>query len=192
MIYRILVSITLFASTQIASNELLAQDKKGSWLKKSVDKEAGKAVQKKETADSDSLNILLNYLKPDSIAPAKTDNSVVQTLQKTGKVTVIADYGVELLNDSLARNPEPIKGFRIQIFFGTLDQSKTARANFIRNHPDIPCNIEQITPSFSVRAGNFRNQHEAHKVLNQLKADYPSAIVVSDEIDLPVLPPREN
>lgn len=192
MIYRILVSITLFASTQIASNELLAQDKKGSWLKKSVDKEAGKAVQKKETTDSDSLNILLNYLKPDSIAPAKTDNSVVQTLQKTGKVTVIADYGVELLNDSLARNPEPIKGFRIQIFFGTLDQSKTARANFIRNHPDIPCNIEQITPSFSVRAGNFRNQHEAHKVLNQLKADYPSAIVVSDEIDLPVLPPREN
>ncbi len=190
MIYRIFISVALIALTQSATNELLAQDKKGSWLKKSVDKEAVKEENTKDTSDSDSLNILLNYLKPDSITPSKTENSTYQTQQKTGKVTVIADYGVELLNDSLARNPEPIKGYRIQIFFGTLDQSKSARANFIRNHPDIPCNIEQITPSFSVRAGNFRNQHEAHKVLNQLKLEYPSAIVVSDEIDLPALPER--
>lgn len=184
----IFISALVIVTSQLSVIQLFAQEEKSNWLKKHADKNAKSENSDQDEASSDSLKILLDdYLKPEKeVQNSETAPDTV--LPQQGSVTIITDYGIDLLNDSLIQSPPPIPGFRIQVFFGSLDQAKSARANFIRNHSDIACNIQQITPSFSVRAGNFRNQQEAYKVLLALKPEYPGAIIVSDNIDLPELP----
>jgi hypothetical protein len=178
----------LLVLSQLTVFQIFAQEEKGTWLKKHADKNTKTENPEVDQASSDSLKILLDdYLKPEK-EEQHSEIMADSVTPSTGQVTIITDYGIELLNDSLIQSPPPIPGYRIQVFFGSLDQAKSARANFIRNHSDIACNIEQITPSFSVRAGNFRNQQEAYKVLLALKPEYPGAIIVSDNIDLPELP----
>lgn len=180
--------LVLCLTVQLFVFQSFGQDDKNNWLKKQPKESGDTGKNVSGSSSSDSLKILLDdYLKPEK-SIAESENTKDSIVPSTGKVEVIADYGIDLLNDSLIQSPPPIPGYRIQIFFGSLEQAKSARANFIRNHFDIACNIEQITPSFSVRAGNFRNQQEAYKTLIALKPEYPAAIIVSDNIDLPELP----
>lgn len=88
--------------------------------------------------------------------------------------------------DSLHRaDPPKLDGYRVQIYFGDLSEARSRRSAFLSAHKELPCYMVQNPPNFAVQVGDFRDQLEAYRHLQQLKAAYPGAIVVSSEIEMP-------
>ena len=81
-----------------------------------------------------------------------------------------------------------VQGYRVQIFFGSSKSAKrlanNARVKFISTHSDIKAHINYKAPYFKVRVGDYREQSDAIKLLNQIKVEYPEAFVVKDIIDI--------
>jgi len=83
---------------------------------------------------------------------------------------------------------EGVHGYRIQIFFGSSKSAQRlateARAKFISTHKDIKAHIEYKAPYFKVRVGDFREQSDALKLLQEIAIEYPEAFVVKDIIEV--------
>ncbi|WP_297091883.1 SPOR domain-containing protein [uncultured Draconibacterium sp.] len=90
---------------------------------------------------------------------------------------------------------EGMSGYRVEIFFSSaLDAKKQAldtKTEFLTNYPDFPVHIKFIAPNFRVRVGDFRTKNEALKLYKQVQKDYPSAFIVPDVIEFPLLKPNQ-
>ena len=80
-------------------------------------------------------------------------------------------------------------GYRVLIFF---DQSKSvsesAKARFLSIYPEHKAYVDYMAPNYRVRVGNFRTKLEAEALKAELLANFPTAIVIADKIQLPKLP----
>ena len=93
---------------------------------------------------------------------------------------------------SLAANPlRAIQGYRVRIFF---DNRQTARAEsdamlqrFSVLHYDIPAYRSYVNPYFKVTVGDFRTKSEAMQLLVRIRDEYPSAFIVKENINFPVV-----
>ncbi len=84
-----------------------------------------------------------------------------------------------------------INGFRVRIFF---DNKQTARQEseavlkrFESLHRDIKAYRTYANPYFKVTVGDFRTKSEAMEVLSLIKTEFPSAFVVKENIEYPVV-----
>ena len=84
-----------------------------------------------------------------------------------------------------------INGFRVRIFF---DNKQTARQEseavlkrFESLHRDIKAYRTYANPYFKVTVGDFRTKSEAMEVLSRIKTEFPSAFVVKENIEYPVV-----
>lgn len=169
----------------LISGQVQAQE--DGWLKKLFKKDSSENKKQQESS-ADSLNFLLDeYLKEADSTSTDSLTEPIEAFTPTGHgdVNVIQSQALIALNDSLKENPAPLRGYRIQIFFGKIDEAKEQRANFISAHPDAACAIDHIPPNFSVVIGNYTDKLEAYRELKALKKEYPSAIVVPSQIDIP-------
>lgn len=91
--------------------------------------------------------------------------------------------------DSLSKvQPNPLQGFRVQIYFGDLQQARAIRAGFRRDHPGTDCQLMAIDPNYAVTVGNYRDRWAAEKALrDDILVNWPRALVVPCEIDFPRL-----
>lgn len=91
--------------------------------------------------------------------------------------------------DSLSKvQPNPLQGFRVQIYFGDLQQARAIRAGFRRDHPGADCQLMAIDPNYAVTVGNYRDRWTAEKALrDDILVNWPRALVVPCEIDFPRL-----
>ena len=91
--------------------------------------------------------------------------------------------------DSLDKaNPRPVQGHRIQIYFGNLQEARSIRAEFRRNHPDTPCQLMPIDPNYAVTVGNYRDVWSARRALEEgTVGAWKHALVIPSNIDLPAL-----
>ncbi len=89
---------------------------------------------------------------------------------------------------------EGMEGYRVEIFFSSnldaKDQALKIKTNFLSEYPDYAVHIKFIAPNFRVRAGDFRTKSEAWKLFKQVQKEYPTAFVVPDIINFPLL--KEN
>jgi hypothetical protein len=130
--------------------------------------------------------------------PSKTDSvSLVKKeldySQSDGVVTLHQDERLEKI-EKFVRAGEGslegvlIDGFRVLIYF---DQDKTKseqqKAHFMNMYNEHSTYIDYLAPNYRVRVGNFRTKLEAEKLKQDIIAVFPTAIVVSDKIQLPVL-----
>ncbi len=76
-----------------------------------------------------------------------------------------------------------IKGYRIQVFLGSYAEAKNFRAKFLTNGIPIPAYIQQNTPDYVVKVGDFRNLLEANRYFSEIKQQYPGAFIVADKIE---------
>lgn len=76
-----------------------------------------------------------------------------------------------------------IKGYRIQVFLGSYSEAKNFRAKFLTTGIPIPAYIQQNTPDYVVKVGDFRNLLEANKYFSEIKQQYPGAFIVADKIE---------
>ena len=79
-------------------------------------------------------------------------------------------------------------GYRLQIFY---DQEKSSvnqkKADYLARYKEQPAYINYKAPNFRLRVGDFRTRLQAESFMNEIKVDWPDAIVVEDDIELPRL-----
>lgn len=107
-----------------------------------------------------------------------------------GSVNLNADYR---LNELLSRYKEvnegkQIQGYRVQLYSGDRKGAFDLKANFIKQFPELPCNVVYESPDFKVQIGNYRTQMEAECGLHEIRPVFKAAFVVPALIDLPELP----
>ena len=89
---------------------------------------------------------------------------------------------------------EGMEGYRVEIFFSSTpdakEQALKIKVNFLSEYPDYAVHIKFIAPNFRVRVGDFRTKDEAWKLYKQVQKEYPTAFVVPDIINFPLL--KEN
>lgn len=90
------------------------------------------------------------------------------------------------------RGRDELQGYRIQIFLGSATEAKSVRQKALSLQMGLPVQIVQNIPNYAVRVGDFRSALEAHKYLSQVRAHYPAAFVVTDQINPPRLPKRNG
>lgn len=112
---------------------------------------------------------------------------------KPGQVILHVDDRVGKIGEFVRSGEESIDGvkidgFRVLIFF---DMSKTVaeqqKAYFITMYPEHKAYVDYMAPNYRVRVGNFRTELEAEKLKQEVIGFFPTAIVVADKIQLPVL-----
>lgn len=146
---------------------------------------------RKDTVDEQSLPATSPVVTPEVAAPALPPEEFPKghdTLKTTGTEGLVVRNEPQLLAvlDSLYReNPPELNGFRIQVFFGSLQQAREVRKTFMEVNQETPCYLIQNPPSFAVQIGNYRTQLDAHREAREYKAVYQSAIVVPARIETP-------
>ena len=151
------------------------------WWKSLFKNETIEEIDSVKTEDIDSKIDIPSEKSKDTTCVTKP------IIHEPGLVTINTPYSLDTLNVSLIKNPEPIKGFRIQIFFGDLHEAKNQRSKFMGAFKKDKCYLVQNVPNYAVRVGDYRSELEAHKKLHALKSRYPSAYIVPDEIEFPEL-----
>ncbi len=80
-------------------------------------------------------------------------------------------------------------GFRVLIFFDqNKSESESQKARFLSLYPEHKAYVDYLAPNYRVRVGNFRTKLEAEALKAEIIDIFPTAIVISDKIQLPNLP----
>ncbi|MFZ6051872.1 SPOR domain-containing protein [Halocola ammonii] len=167
-------------------NNLQAQDDDPWWKKLFKSDDTENTDQQQGDQPEEKESVLDNYkLGEEETADATLPRSLKR---EPGNINYKKDSRIDSLNQRMINDPAELRGFRVQIFFGSLDQAREARAEYIKLERDDDCYLEQSPPNFGVRVGDFRTKEEAYEVLVELKKIYPSAYIVPDKIELPKLP----
>ena len=84
-----------------------------------------------------------------------------------------------------------MNGYRVRIFF---DNKQTARVEseetlkrFESMYHDVKAYRTYANPYFKVTVGDFRTKSEAMELLSRIKREFPSAFVVKENIEFPVV-----
>ena len=86
----------------------------------------------------------------------------------------------------LKQQVESIPGFRIHIYGGTgrqqaLDMKRRALGAF----PEITSYLDYLSPNYVVRIGDFIDRDEAVLALREVRATFPGAFLVTDQVKVP-------
>jgi hypothetical protein len=94
-----------------------------------------------------------------------------------------------------ANSKRTMSGYRVRIFF---DNKQSARVEsegtlkkFESMYHDIKAYRTYANPYFKVTVGDFRTKSEAMELLSRIKREFPSAFVVKENIEFPVVD-RDN
>lgn len=84
-----------------------------------------------------------------------------------------------------------IKGYRVRIYFDNKQVSRNASMgvynSFRSRWHDIPAYRSYVNPYFKVTVGDFRTKSEAMRFLEEIRGAFPSAFVVKENIQYPVV-----
>jgi hypothetical protein len=112
---------------------------------------------------------------------AQTKTSVTYT--QNSKITTLLNRHIEE-----CRVKQTTSGYRVQLHFGNdRNKARDVKSKFLNLHQNDAAYESYQQPNFRVRVGDFRTRIEAQKFLKEIKNDFPSAFVVTDEIKFPKL-----
>ncbi len=84
-----------------------------------------------------------------------------------------------------------VSGYRVRIFFdnkqSARNESETTLKKFNTLFPDVMAYRIYVNPYFKVTVGDFRTKSEAMSLLARIKGEFPSAFVVKENIEYPVV-----
>lgn len=94
---------------------------------------------------------------------------------------------------SQANKERTFDGYRVRIFFkeSARAESEDIQKAFAARYPGIPAYRSYANPYFKVTVGDFRTKSEAMQLLSRIITDYPTAFVVKEAINYPVVD-KEN
>ena len=112
--------------------------------------------------------------------------SPVQDTLKPGHVVFNVPQSISAIEQN-SRGINNLEGYRIQIFFGPLEQAKAKRQEFMAKGFVHQAYLEQNVPDFSLRIGDFLTETDAKNELKNFKTSYPNAFIVRGHIEPPNL-----
>jgi len=133
-------------------------------------------------SQNDTLRKALNQLSKPSTAI--DTNSTNPHLTGVGNVNVVADSAIINLEKGTRRFRDT-KGYRVQIFLGTVDQAKAERNKYLSLGLPYSCYSKQIVPEQALQIGDFINRMEMEKNLEIIRKHYPKAFGVVELIEPP-------
>jgi hypothetical protein len=103
-----------------------------------------------------------------------------------------SDIVEQSMRKHIEANPaRTLSGYRVRIFF---DNKQTARNEseqtvdrFRAMYQDIAVYRTYTNPYFKVTVGDFRTKSEAMELLSRIRSEFPSAFVVKESIEYPVV-----
>jgi hypothetical protein len=132
----------------------------------------------------------ISLIKKDTVVKTSFD---LNYSNKDGVVNISGDTRINSLIEynstpQNGQNTVKMAGYRLQIFY---DQEKNSvnqkRADYLARYKNEPAYINYKAPNFRLRVGDFRTRLQAENFMNEIKVDWPDAIVVEDDIELPSL-----
>ena len=115
-----------------------------------------------------------------------------------GNVTVIQS---ERIRNGMSRHieenkTEKISGYRVRIYFDNKQNSRgaseEAQRRFQASHPGIMAYRSFTSPFFKVTVGDFRTRSEAIQLMQQISGEYPTAFIVKETINYPVVDKKDS
>ena len=96
------------------------------------------------------------------------------------------------MNSKIERNKtRKMTGYRVRIFFdnkqSARNESEAAMNRFKAAYPGYGAYRSFASPYFKVTVGDFRTKSEAMQLMQSLKGDFPSAFVVKENINYPIV-----
>lgn len=119
--------------------------------------------------------------------------SYSQTVVDSGNIEFVQEFKIkELVNKHIEINSKAtINGYRIKIHFGAdKNQAYEVKKKFSEKFPNVPAYAKYDQPNFNIRVGDFRTKLEAYKFLKEVQVEFPSAFLVQDDIEFPLLEVR--
>ena len=99
-----------------------------------------------------------------------------------GNVTILADSSLIKLERGSRRFKE-MKGYRVQIFLGPLEEAKAERNKYLSLGLPYSAYMKQIVPEHALQIGDFATRLELDKCLKELEEYYPKAFAVVEVIE---------
>jgi len=97
-------------------------------------------------------------------------------------VTILADSSIIKLERNM-RKFKQVKGYRVQIFLGPLEEAKAERNKYLSLGLPYSAYMKQIVPEHALQIGDFATRMELDQCLDELKEYYPKAFAVVDVIE---------
>ena len=100
---------------------------------------------------------------------------------QTKKSNIEQDEKIEKLLVEKRKNNSAITindKFKIQIFFGNIEDSKKTLIAFKKDFSQTDGTIIFSNPSYKVWVGSFKSKIEAEKAIITIKKKYPSAVII--------------
>lgn len=91
---------------------------------------------------------------------------------------------------------EKISGYRVRIYFDNKQNSRgaseEAQRRFQASHPGIMAYRSFSSPFFKVTVGDFRTRSEAIQLMQQISGEFPTAFIVKETINYPVVDKKDS
>lgn len=100
---------------------------------------------------------------------------------QTKKSNIEQDEKIEKLLLEKRKNNSAITindKFKIQIFFGSIEESKKALISFKKDFPNSDGTIIFSNPSYKVWIGSYKSKIEAEKALLSIKKRYTTSVII--------------
>jgi len=139
----------------------------------------------------------LIYRPAASVDEALAGKNIFNENARSGKVNVRQSAEIEAaMNGHFETNRKRlISGYRVRIFFDNKQSargaSEEALARFTAMYHDVRAYRSYVNPYFKVTVGDYRTKSEAMELLQRIKANFPSAFIVKENINYPVVD-KEN
>jgi len=112
-----------------------------------------------------------------SLSAFSQDNSNLEIL-KSSKIDSI------LINKKAYNSTHPIKGYRIQLYYGNEKLAYKFKYSFEKSFPNQKVTIEFDNPDWKTMVGNFRTRIAADSINVAIKKQFLGAVVVNVPLKL--------
>ena len=120
-------------------------------------------------------------------APLAPEQSAAKAVRPVGSVVQQYDERIASLDSVWHAEEHALRGFRVQIFSGSLQAAREVRAQARKTNGECPVYLSSMPPNYRVTIGDFRTRWEAQKAQDAWTDAFPMAIVIPMDINLPVL-----
>ena len=116
--------------------------------------------------------------------------------EKAGDEADVKVHQSRIISDSMrghvaSNSKRTISGYRVRIFFDNKQTARVESENALKKFntlfPDVMAYRIYANPYFKVTVGDFRTKSDAMALLTHIKGAFPSAFVVKENIEYPVV-----
>lgn len=124
--------------------------------------------------------------KPVEMEPAKKEPEQYKANRKDEPLYITKR--LEAVLDTIARQNKAIRyisGYRVQLYVGNARQEADAAKSYIYQiFPELNPYVTFSQPTYRVKAGDFMYRADADDYLNQIRAQYPAAVILPERVEI--------